>query len=87
MPRGGDNSLAFRSPLILVTYEGVIDFGEDGHARFPREGPPAVAQLRTWPRFATGDPRYLWLNRLHCIGVGEYSAATRTASYDVYAVR
>jgi len=24
---------------------------------------------------------------LHCIGVGEYRASTRTASYDVHAVR
>ena len=73
--------------LILVTYGGVIDFGENGYEKFLREGPPQVAHIRTSPRFFTGHPEYQWLNRLNCFGVGEYRAATRTASYDVYAVR
>jgi len=73
--------------LILVTYPGVIDLGEDGYDRFLRGELPASAQIRTSPRFATSHPRYLWLNRLHCIGIGEYVAANNRATYDVYAVR
>ncbi|MFI5399983.1 MAG: DUF3237 domain-containing protein [SAR324 cluster bacterium] len=73
--------------LILVTYPGMIDFGEGGHARFLKGELPAVARIRTSPRFLTGHPAYAWLNRLHCVGIGEYRSATRSASYEVYAVR
>jgi hypothetical protein len=73
--------------LILVTYGGMIDLGPSGYEGFARGEIPAVARIRTAPRFATAHPDYAWLNRLHCIAVGEYRASTRTASYDVYAVR
>jgi len=73
--------------LILVTYGGTIDFGQDGYDGFARGEIPAAARIRTSPRFSTAHPDYAWLNRLHCIGVGEYRASTRTAAYDVYAVR
>jgi Protein of unknown function (DUF3237) len=73
--------------LILVSYRGVIDLGNEGYDKFLRGELPAAAQIRTSPRFATSHPQYLWLNRLHCIGVGEYLAATNQATYDVYAVR
>lgn len=73
--------------LILVTYPGVIDLGEDGYDKFVRGELPAAARIRTSPRFSTSHSRYLWLNRLHCLGVGEYAAATNRATYDVYAVR
>ena len=73
--------------LILVTYPGVIDLGEDGYDKFLRGERPATVQIRTSPRFGTSHPRDLWLNRLHCLGIGEYAAATNRATYDVYAVR
>jgi hypothetical protein len=73
--------------LILMTYPGVIDLGDDGYDRFLRGELPAVARIRTSPRFATSHPQYLWLNRLHCIGVGEYAAVTNRATYDIHAVR
>ena len=73
--------------LILVTYQGVVDIGEDGYAKFLRGEMPPVVKIRTSPRFVTSHPDYLWLNRLFCFGVGEYRAATNEAKYDVYAVR
>jgi hypothetical protein len=73
--------------LILVTYGGLIDLGENGYEAFARGEIPEVARMRTAPRFRTAHPHYTWLNRLPCVGVGEYRASTRTASYDVYAVR
>jgi len=72
---------------ILVTYPGVIDLGEDGYDKFLRGELPSLARIRTSPRFTTSHPEYLWLNRLHCVGVGEYSAASNDARYDVYAIR
>jgi len=72
--------------LILVTYAGVIDLGEDGYERFLRGELPSAAHIRTSPRFVTSHPEYAWLNRLHCMGIGEYLAATNDARYDVYAI-
>ena len=72
---------------ILVTYQGVVDFGEDGHDKFLRGEMPPTVPIRISPRFVTAHPEYLWLNRLHSIGIGEYHAATNDARYDVYAVR
>ena len=73
--------------LILVTYQGVADLGEGGYERFLRGELPPTVNLRMSPRFVTSHPRYLWLNRLFCFGVGEYRAATNDARYDVYMVR
>jgi len=72
--------------LILVTYGGMIDFGPSGYQSFAQGEIPALARIRTTPRFLTAHADYTWLNRLCCIGIGEYRASTRTASYDVYAV-
>ena len=72
--------------LILVTYQGIADFGEDGHERFLRGDLPEVVRIRTAPRLATSHTSYLWLNRLHCLGAGEYRAASNQAHYDVFAV-
>ncbi|MFO0780167.1 MAG: DUF3237 domain-containing protein [Nitrospira sp.] len=73
--------------LILVTYQGVADFGEDGYDRFLRGEVPSVVKLRTAPRFVTSHAEYAWLNRLSCLGIGEYRSVSNEATYDVYAVR
>ena len=73
--------------LIYMTYPGVIDFGEDGFGKFSRSELPPVVEIRIAPRLATASPRYLWLNRLQYVGIGEYRPALREAHYDVYALR
>jgi hypothetical protein len=73
--------------LILVTYPGIIDLGEDGYDKFLRGELPLKPQVRTSPRFFTSHPDYLWLNRLHCLGVGQSDLPANSVSYDVYAVR
>jgi len=73
--------------LILALYQGIADLGEDGYERFLKGELPAVVKLRMSPRFVTSHSKYSWLNRLHCLGIGEYRAATNDALYDVYAVR
>jgi Protein of unknown function (DUF3237) len=73
--------------LILVTYGGVADLGPDGYDRFLRGDLPATVPLRISPKFGTSHPAYEWLNRMHCVGVGEYRAAANAACYDVYAVK
>jgi hypothetical protein len=73
--------------LILITYPGVIDFGNGGYEQFQRGELPELARIRIAPRLSTSHPDYLWLNRLQCLGIGEYRQATHDATYDVYAVR
>jgi hypothetical protein len=73
--------------LIDVRYEGIVDFGEDGYERFVHGELPEVARIRTSPQFLTADPKYRWLNRLFCVGVGEFRARENAARYDVYAMR
>ena len=73
--------------LIFITYQGFADLGEDGYDKFLQEGPPRVVHSRISPRFLTSHPKYLWLNRLHCFGVGIYEAATSSATYDIYTIR
>jgi hypothetical protein len=72
--------------LVLVTYAGAIDFGEEGYEQFLRGELPARVKLGTSPRFFTSHGDYLWLNRLHCFGVGEYRADIREVKYDVYSI-
>jgi hypothetical protein len=73
--------------LILVTYSGMLDLGEDGYDKFLRGEMPPKPRIRTTPRFFTSHPEYLWLNRLHCLGVGEADIANSIVRYDVYAVQ
>ena len=73
--------------LVLAMYPGVIDLGESGYDNFARGEIPPRPQIRTSPRFYTSHPEYLWLNRLHCLGIGELHTAANEVSYDVYAVR
>ena len=73
--------------LVYAAYTGVGDIGEDGYERFLREGPPPRVSLRIVPRFLTAHPDLLWLNRLQCLGIGEFTAENLEVSYDVYALR
>ncbi len=72
--------------LILITYPGIIDLGPDGYDKFLKGELPAVARIQTSPRLLTSHPDYAWVNRLHCLGIGEFRAATKDSTYDVYAV-
>ena len=61
--------------LIYSEYRGRVRFGADG-----------LHQVHTSPRYETGDPRYLWLNGLHCVGKGVSNANERWLRYRLYAV-
>jgi hypothetical protein len=69
--------------LIYVSYTGTIDLGENGYEDFLKGVPPASgAAIRISPRFQTSHPSYLWLNRLHCIGVGQAFIERLEVAYD-----
>jgi hypothetical protein len=73
--------------LILINYPGIIDLGADGYDKFLKGQLPPVARIRTSVHLVTSAPNYAWVNRLHCLGIGEFRATTQDSNYDVYAVR
>ena len=73
--------------LIFTTYGGVVDLGPEGYNLFLKGILPPRLDLRIVPRYYTGHPEYLWLNRLQCVGVGVFDVAQSRVSYDIYAMR
>lgn len=73
--------------LIYTTYGGVVDLGADGYGQFLKGVLPPRLNLRIAPRYHTGHPDYLWLNRLQCVGVGVFDVPQSKVSYDIYAMR
>lgn len=59
--------------LVHLTYTGLRHMPEDSARRMARgeEVAPGDMYFRIVPVFETGDPRYDWLNRMVCVGVGE----------------
>jgi hypothetical protein len=73
--------------LIYVSYLGTMDLGENGYEDSLQGKPPASGTpIRSSPRFYTPS-HYLWLNRLHCLGIGQAFRERSEVAYDVYAVR
>lgn len=73
--------------LLYVEYPGYFELGENGYEDALAGKWPAHATTRTTPRFHVADPRYLWLNRLPCLGIGEVNMKALAYEYDIYAVR
>lgn len=74
--------------LIYVTYSGIMDLGEDGYDKMLNGEPvPSGVAIRISPFCRTSDAKYLWMNRTHCIGIGQAFIERGEVIYDVYAVR
>lgn len=73
--------------MLYVEYPGYFELGEDGYENALAGKWPQKASTRTTPVFHVADPRYLWLNRLPCLGIGEVNMDELGYEYDIYAVR
>jgi Protein of unknown function (DUF3237) len=73
--------------LIISSYSGLFDLGEDGYENFLVGKYPKAPEARTVPRYLTADPRYKWLNRLQCMGAGAVDMDKLNVVYDLYALR
>lgn len=73
--------------MLYVDYLGHYDLGPDGYRNFLDRRWPESAPTRTTPRFHTAHPRYTWLNRLQCLGIGVVRMQELAYTYDLYAVR
>ena len=88
----GVGTIQVRAPLLLddgasaeLEATGRYDFGEDGYRRAVAGDLPGSA-FGWCPRFFTGHPRYLWLNRAQCLGMGELRPRETRIDYDLYMV-
>jgi hypothetical protein len=73
--------------LLYGEYSGVFDLGENGYDNALREQYPTLPTVQLAPRFITSHPRYQWLNRLQCVGIGQVDMKNLLVAYDLYAVR
>src|SRR6187399_3016338 len=88
----GIGTIMVRAPLLLndgavaeLEAVGRYDFGKDGYQRAIAMDLPNSA-LGWCPRLVTGDPRYLWLNRVLCLGVGELRPREARVDYDLFEI-
>ena len=72
--------------LLYGEYSGVFDLGEDGYENALRNQFPTLPVVQLAPRFSTSHPRYLWLNRLQCVGIGQVDMDRLLVQYDLHAV-
>lgn len=70
--------------LISADYSGVFELGQNGYENFLKNKWPPTPPTRTCPRLLTSHPKYLWVNRLQCIGIGRVIMAEVLAEYDLY---
>jgi Protein of unknown function (DUF3237) len=73
--------------LITLRNSGTVDYGADWAMQLRLGKWPGVLPVRSQIRLLTSDPRYRWLNRLHCLSIGEVRPPEYLYAYDMYAVR
>jgi hypothetical protein len=64
--------------IIFVQYHGRCDISQ---------GIEAPGPVYSTPRFETGDPRYLWLNKVQAVQKGKVDFAKGEVVYQMYEVR
>jgi len=70
--------------LIYIYYAGYFELGENGYDNFLKKKWPPTPPTRTTPRLSTAHPKYLWVNRLQCIGIGRVIMKVPIYEYDLY---
>jgi hypothetical protein len=72
--------------LLDVESGGYVDFGPDGYRRAVAHDLPDQSPVALAPLISTRHPKYAWLGRIQCIGVGQTHLDDLWACYDIYAV-
>lgn len=88
----GVGTLYVRAPLVLsdgavLEIEATVryDFGPDGYQRAAADKLPDSVVAGAL-RFLTAHPRYLWLNRALCLGVGALDSRAKRIDYDLFVI-
>ena len=89
----GIGTLYVRAPVVLedgavLEIEATVryDFGRDGHRR-AAAGDLPDSVVAGGLRFLTAHPRYQWLNRALCLGVGELRSREKSIVYDLFVIK
>jgi hypothetical protein len=72
--------------MLEVEETGTAELGPSGYERARSKNLPSRIDLVFCPRYLTGHSKYLWLNRLQCVGVGKTRLDESRFHYDVFAV-
>jgi hypothetical protein len=72
--------------VLDVESGGYVDFGPDGYRRALAHNLPDQSPLVISPLISTRHPKYRWLSRVQCVGVGQTHLDAGQAAYHVYAV-
>ena len=72
--------------VLDVESGGYVDFGPDGYRRALAHNLPDRSPIVVSPLISTRHPKYRWLSRVQCVGVGETHLDAGQASYQIYAV-
>ena len=88
----GVGTLDVRAPIVLndgavLELEATVryDFGPDGYQK-AADGALPDSVVAGALRFLTGHPRYLWVNRALCLGVGALYAQEKRIAYDLFVI-
>jgi hypothetical protein len=73
--------------MLDVESGGYVDFGADGYGRAVSHDLPDRSPIVISPLISTRHPRFSWLGRLQCVGVGQTHLNAGYSRYDVYAVQ
>jgi hypothetical protein len=71
-----------------IDYEsgGYVDLGADGYRMAVAHHLPDRLPIVLSPLISTRHPKYRWLSRVQCLGVGQTHLDAGQASYNIYAV-
>jgi hypothetical protein len=72
--------------MLDIESGGYVDFGADGYRRALARNLPDRSPMVVTPLIATRHPKYRWLSRVQCVGVGYTHLDAAQVSYQVYAV-
>jgi hypothetical protein len=72
--------------LLSGEYSGVFDLGPNGYENSLHDTFPDLPSVQLVPRLVTTHPRYLWLNRLQCVGIGVVDMKSLIVKYDLHAI-
>jgi hemoglobin len=88
----GIGTLSVRAPITLddgaiLEIEATVryDFGRDGY-RLAAAGDLPDSIVAGGLRFLTAHPRYQWVNRALCLGVGELRSKEKRIDYDLFVI-
>jgi hypothetical protein len=73
--------------MLSSEYDGSLELGENGYERALVGQFLPLPDAVVAPRFMTGHPKYAWLNRLQCIGVGRVRMEELFFEFDLFAIR